>query len=426
MTAETNPVIWYLHPYAGAPSLGMSYRPYYLCREFNRHHCKAYIIGASFHHLLTTSIDVEKRCKHETIDSQAYCFVKTPAYKGNLKRILNMLSYAWNIWRCRKEIIAVTGSPTVIIVSSPHMFHYFAARSIAKKYNAKLIFEVRDLWPLSLIELMNLSMRHPFVWVSDKIERFVYKDAHYVVSLLPEAFRYMSQRGLSQERFVHISNGAGTTELLDENQIISKDYKQLIETKKQQGQFIIGYVGAHGIPNSLNDLLEALIILKKEGIRSIHVVSVGNGCQKKKLLQMAKENELDSITFLAPIPKNQVLSLLDQVDAVYLGWKNRPIYRHGVSPNKIFDYMLSGKPILQAFSGAHDLVEQTQSGITVEAENPMAIAKGIKRMATSLTKDELTAMGQKGKETVLSHYTYDHLAKKYMTLFLHGDRIKTF
>ena len=183
-------------------------------------------------------------------------------------------------------------------------------------------------------------------------------------------------------------------------------------------QFIIGYVGAHGIPNSLNDLLEALIILKKEGIRSIHVVSVGNGCQKKKLLQMAKENELDSITFLAPIPKNQVLSLLDQVDAVYLGWKNRPIYRHGVSPNKIFDYMLSGKPILQAFSGAHDLVEQTQSGITVEAENPMAIAQGIKRMATLLTKDELTAMGRNGKETVLSQYTYDHLAKKYMTLFL--------
>lgn len=417
MTNNTSPIIWYLHPYAGSPSMGMSYRPYYLCREFAQNNCKSYIIGASFHHLLTTTIEMSKRCKYEKIDSQDYFFLKTPRYKGNLKRILNMLSYAWNIWRCRKDIINITGAPTVIIVSSPHMFHYFSARRIAKKYNAKLIFEVRDLWPTSLVELMNLSVRHPFVWLSDVIERFIYKDADYVVSLLPDAFDYMSKRGLTIDRFKYISNGAGTNELLDESQIISDEYKQLISIKKQEGKFIIAYVGAHGIPNSLDDLLNALVMLKKEGVQSIHFILIGNGCQKKKLMQMAKDNELDIVSFLEPIPKKQVLSFLEMVDAVYLGWKNRPVYRYGVSPNKIFDYMLSSKPILQAFSGARDLVEETQSGVTVEAENSTAIAMGAKRMATMMSSDELDAMGQKGMQTVLSQYTYAYLARKYMKLF---------
>lgn len=410
------PVIWYLHHYAGAPSLGMSYRPYYLSKEFERQGYQSYVIGASFHHLLHRPIDINEPVKKDYIDDQAYIFLKTPCYRGNLKRVLNILSYSWNVWWHRKKLIEMTGIPSVIIVSSSHPVHYFSARSIAKKYKAKLIFEVRDLWPLSLIELLGLSSHHPLVLIMNYIERSAYRQADYVVSLLPYAFPYMHERGLDEERFVYISNGAAADELFELSQPPALKLEQIINQKKQHDQFIIGYVGAHGVPNSLDDLLHALILLKQQKVRNIHVILIGDGCQKNTLRSIAEKHHLDSVTFCDAVPKNQILSILALMDAVYLGWKNRPIYQYGVSPNKLFDYMLSGKPILQAFTGPKDIVQETQSGLTVAAENPEAIADGLKRMAF-MPQEKLNLMGKNGRDAVLSRYTYAYLGKKYTELF---------
>lgn len=412
----SKPVIWYLHHYAGAPSLGMSYRPYYLSKEFDRQGYQSYVIGASFHHLLRKPIEIKEPVKQANIDDQAYIFLKTPHYTGNIKRVLNILSYSWNVWRHRKKLIDITRKPSVIIVSSSHPFHYFSARSIAKKYNAKLIFEVRDLWPLSFIELLGFSARHPLVLIMNYIERSAYRQADYVVSLLPHAFSYMHERGLGDERFVYISNGAATDEFFESPQPTTAEFEQRIAQKKQQGQFIIGYVGAHGVPNSMDDLLHALILLKQQGINNIHVILIGDGCQKNTLRAMVNEHQLDSVTFCDPVPKKQIPSVLAHMDAVYLGWKNKSIYHYGVSPNKLFDYMLSGKPILQAFTGPKDIVQETQSGITVSAEDPEAIADGLKRMA-SMSPEELNLMGKNGRDAVLSRYTYAYLGKKYTELF---------
>lgn len=412
----SKPVIWYLHHYAGAPSLGMSYRPYYLSKEFNRQGYQTHVIGSAFHHLLNTPIDITEPVKQIIIDGQAYIFLKTPHYTGNIKRLLNMVSYAWKVWRYQKKLIEITGVPSVIIVSSSHPFHYFSARSIAKKYQAKLIFEVRDLWPLSFIELLGFSPRHPLVLFMNYIERSAYSQADYVVSLLPHAFGYMHERGLSEDRFVYISNGAATDDLFESPETTPIEYERLITQKKQQGQFIVGYLGAHGAPNSMVDLIRALMLLKQQDNNNIHVILIGHGCQKNTLRLMAEAHQLDSVTFCDPVPKKQILSILALMDVVYLGWKNRPIYHYGVSPNKLFDYMLAGKPILHAFTGPNDIVQETQSGITVEAENPAAIANGLTRMA-SMSQDELNQMGQNGKDAVLSRYTYAYLGKKYATLF---------
>lgn len=412
----SKPVIWYLHHYAGAPSLGMSYRPYYLSKEFDRQGYQTSVIASGFHHLLNQPMDIPYPVTRKNIDGQDYIFLKTPRYTGNVKRVLNILSYSWKIWWHRKKLVEITGVPSVMIVSSSHPFHYFSARAIARKYNAKLIFEVRDLWPLSFIQLLGFSPRHPLVLIMNYIERSAYRQADYVVSLLPHAFSYMNQRGLSQDRFVYISNGAAIDERIETPQTISVECEQWITQKRQQGQFIIGYVGAHGVPNSMNDLIRALILLKQQDIHNIHVMMIGEGCEKKALCSMAEAHQLDSVTFCDPVPKDQIPSILGLMDAVYLGWKNRPIYQYGVSPNKLFDYMLSGKPILQAFTGPKDIVQETQSGITVEAENPEAIVDALKRMA-SMSKSELNVMGKNGKDTVLSRYTYAYLGKKYAELF---------
>lgn len=413
----SQPVIWYLHHYAGAPSIGMSYRPYYLCREFNRHGYKAWVIGASFHHLLHAPTTQEIPVRQETLDDQDYLFLKTPRYQGNTpKRFANMLAYAWNLWRHRKKLLDITGAPSVIIVSSAHPFHYFSARRIARQYQAKLIFEVRDLWPLSLIELLNVSPFNPIVTLLNHIEKQAYSQADYVVSLLPYALNYMARRGLSAGRFVYISNGIAPDEVEKTAQPMPDSYQQLIAERRHQGQCIIGYTGAHGIPNSLDDLIQALILLKAGGFQGVHFFLVGEGGQKQALQQLAARHELSSITFLDKLPKKQIAHFLQSMDAVYLGWKNKSLYQYGVSPNKLFDYLLSAKPVLQALSAPRDLVEETQCGFTVNAEDPAAIAEGIKKIAAS-PDEERQAMGRRGKEAVLSHFTYEQLARKYMSLF---------
>lgn len=412
----TQPVIWYLHHYAGAPSLGMSYRPYYLCQEFNRQGYQSWIIGASFHHLLNTPMHQSEPVLHQKVDDQNFIFLKTPSYQGNThKRFINMLSYAWRLWRQHKQLVAITGIPSVIIVSSAHPFHYYFARRIANKYHARLIFEVRDLWPLSLIELMNVSPANLLTRLLGHIEKSAYRTADFVVSLLPYAFDYMRTKGLDKRRFVHISNGVSIKDVAEQH-ILNKDASQLVDIQKQKGKFLIAYAGAHGVPNSLDDLLAALVLLKNEGYDRVHFFLIGDGCEKRTLQQLAEQHKLSSVTFMDKLPKNQVAPFLQLMDAVYLGWKKKQLYQYGVSPNKLFDYMLAAKPILQAFSSPNDLIKQIGCGVTVEAENPAAIADGIKQMAAT-TPDELLSMGNKGRNAVLSEFTYPQLAQKYTGLF---------
>ena len=151
----TKKTIWYCHPTAGSPQEGMSYRPYYLCKYWKKSGHQPYVISSSFHHLLHRPQYQKEDIHLQDIDGVDYIRLKTPFYQGNgIKRILSMFAYALQITRKQKDIFKITGRPNAIIVSSTHPFHYLSLYPIAKKHQIPLIFEVRDLWPSSLIELL--------------------------------------------------------------------------------------------------------------------------------------------------------------------------------------------------------------------------------------------------------------------------------
>jgi len=138
---------------------------------------------------------------------------------------------------------------------------------------------------------------------------------------------------------------------------------------------------------------------------------VGKGTEEKKLKGLASNKKLSNITFLPPVPKNQVQEILKFSDICYLGWRRKRLYRFGISANKIFDYMYSGVPILHSFSGDGDIVKQAQCGITVEAENPKAIAEGILKLC-KMTERERKKLGENGRKYVLKYHTYEKIAEK--------------
>lgn len=412
-----NKTIWYLHPYAGSPSIGYAGRSYYLTHEFNRLGYKAFIISSSYHHLFNRDCLQTETIKSELLDKVPFVWLKTIYYKKNgIKRLINMFSYACKILQHEKKLIKLIGKPDVLIVSSPHLFHYLSAYRIAKKYNAKIIFEVRDLWPLSLTEIFGISKKHPFIYFMNKIEQFAYKSSDFVVSLLPNSFAYMENKGLEAKRFFCIPNGVELTETSEIHKpgLEDQNYFELINNLKKQGKFIIGYLGGHGIPNALEQLISAMRLLQVKQIYHVHVVLIGKGFQKEFLQKEAAQ--LGNITFLEPIPKEQVLAFLALIDVAFIGWRSLAIYEYGISPNKIFEYMLAGKPILHATNTSFDMVKISGCGISVPPEQPELLADALIKFS-EMSKQELNDMGIKGSNYIFENHTYHHLAGKYSRIF---------
>jgi glycosyltransferase involved in cell wall biosynthesis len=398
--------IWIVCQYAGSKYHGMNYRPYYLAREFTKSGYNVCIISGSYSHTFTEIPESKGLFTFEKIDEITYVWVRLLKYTQSKSagRVLNML-----LFTCKLFLLPVKKlpPPKVIIVSSPSPFPVINAHRWGKKFEAKFFFEVRDIWPLTLMELGNYSKYHPFIIFTQWFENFAYKKADYVVSVLPEAVHHMVSHGLKRKKFNHIPNGI----YIDE---IEEQFTPLADFEKDtlKDRFIVGYAGAVGIANALDSLVDAAEILTEH--KEICILVVGNGGEKERLQK--KTEHLENVFFLKAVPKAQVRALLEHFDVCYIGLKNVPLFRFGVSPNKLFDYMLAGKPVVYAINSGNDPVQEAECGLSVEAENPSAIADAIVKLY-KMGPEERNRIGKNGKVYVVEHHSYTRLAQKYIELF---------
>jgi glycosyltransferase involved in cell wall biosynthesis len=176
------------------------------------------------------------------------------------------------------------------------------------------------------------------------------------------------------------------------------------------GNFIVGYAGTHGVSNSLDTLLDAAAIMRDE---QVSFVLVGGGPEKVGLQRRAQEEKLRNVWFIDPVAKEQIPALLERFDLAYIAWQRHPLYRFGIAPNKLMDYMMAARPVLHAVEAGNDPVGEAGCGLTVAPENPPLSAKGI-RSLLSLSADERRAMGLRGKEFVLDNHTYPILSERFL------------
>ncbi|NDH08734.1 MAG: glycosyltransferase WbuB [Gammaproteobacteria bacterium] len=403
--------IWYCHPTAGSPNEGMSYRPYYLAKYWQEAGHQPYVISSSYHHLLHAPKIQKQTINHLQIEGVNYIRLKTPHYQHNgIKRMISMLTYALQFTKQQKKLLHITGKPDAIIVSSTHPFHYLSLYPIAKKHQIPLIFEVRDLWPSSLIELLKLNPWHPLVIFLNLIEKHAYKHAKYVVSLLADAKPYMVSQGLTPSKFVYIPNGTDCSSQTEvEN--LPDALKNKIKDLKDKQQFLIGYAGSLGVPNAMEHFIHAMEMLQKS-TPHIQALLVGKGHQKEELMHYCQTHHIHNVHFFDPIPKLQVHHFLKKMDLLYLGWQDTKLYQYGVSPNKIFDYMLAGRPILESGGAPTSLVELAGCGKMCPSSRPELIAKHL-IVISELSKDELAYFGHNGQTYVQKNHHYLELSKKY-------------
>lgn len=401
--------ILYINHYAGSIYHGMEYRPYYLALEWLKMGHNVSIIASNFSHLRNNiSIEKNKNYKVEYIDGIRYIWCKTNSYKTNgVKRLLSIINFLYRVWSYRN--ILIKEKYDLIIASSTYPFDTYIAKYLANKVSAKFIYEVHDLWPLTPIELNNISAYHPLMLLMAKAEKYGYEKCDLVVSLLINSFDYMKTKGLDQSKFRYVANGV----IVDENNLINDklyvldlEIQKLITKMRANYTFLVGYCGSMGKSNALKFLLEVAKLLPDIGF-----ILVGDGMLKEQLVNTSQN--IPNVLFLPAIKKNQVNCFLQQMDLLYIGWHNLNIYKFGVCPNKIFDYMLAKKPILHSINQENDIVSMANCGIKAKAEDVMdIISKVIQIKELSLQKRLI--LGENGYQYVIKNHLYKDLASKFI------------
>lgn len=401
--------ILYINHYAGGPRYGMEYRPYYLAREWVRLGHRVQVVAAAYSHLRTT----QPKPGSERVDGVEYRWLRAPVYSGNgVGRAWNIAAFLLGVWRQARSLVREF-QPQVVIASSTYPLDIYVARRIARMMrpsHAKLVYEVHDLWPLSPIELTGMSPGHPFARLCQWAEDAAYRDADVVVSMLPRVHDHMAAHGLDLARLHIVPNGVADDDWACSSTPLRADVAQAIAALRASGRSVIGYAGAMGLPNALDTLLDAARLVQDA---PVGIVMVGDGHERERLARRLAQETIAHVVILPPIAKNQIPAFLQAIDAAYIGWQRSPIYRFGISPNKLMDYMMAGCAVLHSVEAGNDPVAESGCGISVPAESPAQIAEAIRKMI-ALGGQERRAMGARGREFVMARHTYAVLARRFI------------
>lgn len=404
--------ILYIDHYAGSPDMGMEFRPYYLAREWIKMGHQVTIVAGDYSHLRTENRTLKKEFQKEILDGIRYCWVKTGTYEGNgVRRALTMFRFVGKLWMNARRIAEVM-KPDVVITSSTYPLDTYAGQRIAKISGAKLIHEVHDMWPATLIELGGMMRTNPFVMMIQAGEDSAYRNSDYVVSLPPCAKAYMVRHGMREDKFVNIQNGI-VQEEWEKSDPIPEEHRRLLTSLKESGTFIVGYFGGHALSNALDTLLDAAKEIK---LPDTAFVLVGDGVEKPDLIRRAEKEGIGNVHFLGPVRKPCVGELVRYFDCSYIGSKDSPLYRFGLTANKMYDSMMAGKPLICAVNAAGCAVETYECGIMVRTGKTEDICRAIERLH-DMPQEERDKMGRRGMEAVRKHFTYEALAQQFERLF---------
>lgn len=396
--------ILYVNHYSGSISEPREWRPYYLSKALVKAGNKVTVICASWHHLQKNTSIIEKNTEFKLVDGVAFCWLKTPVYRNNgLKRIINMLSFGWRFFKYDPVKMLKQDIPDIIIISSAHPFHLLGGIRWAKKYNSKLVFEIRDLWPFSLNQLVGLKKYHPLSIMLSIFQYIGLKSADKVVGLCEGMDNYLVRRGMAQEKFTYICNGIDLTQPLKSQSVLDT---RLTDLKNKHSKIAM-YVGSLGVPNAMDVIIKAFNLINDVNVA---LVIIGGGTELENLKLLSKNN---NIYFFDSIPKQEVQQALSYADICLISWRNIPVYDYGISPNKIFDYMLAKKPIIQSLNSKFNIIDKANCGVNIPAEKPHIFAQEIKKLF-KMEKSDLDVLGLNGYSYLLKEHTYDTLSKKLL------------
>ncbi len=321
----------------------------------------------------------------------------TPGYGSDLRsRVANYGSFA--AWAGVAAMRAPR--PDVVVASSPSLPSAAAAAAVARARGARLVLEVRDLWPESA-EAMGLVGDPRVIGAAQRLADGLYRRADRIVALTEGIRDGVIARGVPDAKITLITNG------------VDREFADAPThgVDLPDDRFVAMYVGAHGTYSSLETVLGAAAALARDP--RVLVVLVGGGDRKDALVAQASGLGLDNVRFIDPVPKREVPSWLARADACILPYQDKALFA-GALPNKTFDYLAAGRPIIAAAPAGEltRLVESEGVGLAVPPERPEALADAIGRLADDPAT--AAAMGDRGATLARGRYDRANLAARFV------------
>ena len=395
--------VWIICKYGSVPQDGYPTRHYFFAKYLAKNNVNVTLITSA-------SSVIYKKVKGfaevKNIDGFKHILLKGPKIKLgiNLKRIYSWFLFEYRLLRAPKKL--KLQKPDIVFVSSLSLLTVLSGIKFKKKFNAKLIFEIRDIWPLSLIDLHGFSPNHPITKILAWIEKKGYEKSDYLVSPLPLFYKHAEKILGHKVNFLYLPQGYDPeyykeTEPLPEN----------IANQLPKDKFIAGFAGGIGKYQALHLAVEAARLLKNN--KNIFIAIIGDGPLKQQLIQQSKD--LDNIVFLPKVKKTQVPDFLNKIDVALHLWLKRDIFKYGVFPNKWIDYMLAAKPIITAFDGYGGDLQKANCAKFIPAEDPKALADAIVEFS-QMPKDKLIQMGLNGKKYLEQNLTYEKITNSLLNI----------
>ena len=407
----------FINHHANAPEYGNPYRTYSMAKALVRLGHKVSIVAAGYSHLRLKQPLQTSSYHREFHDGISYIFLPSMgAGTGRTARVMNIFSFVWSLARHRKAILA-EADPDIVIEATTYILPIMVSSRIAKAAGAKLIYEVRDLWPASPIEISGKSKNHPFFLLLALAQRYALQRSDCVISTLRFADQYFTNEILPPKMFAHIQNGIDA-EQYDAQNTIKGDTFHAVQKIKKRYAGCVGYTGGFGAANAVQSLLGAAEELAKHDLA---VVLVGKGPRRAELGAIVESRGLSNVYFFDAVPKAEVIPITQSFDLAFSGGVNRGVHHYGISPNKVFDYMMSQTPILLCYNTQDDFAEQVGCGITVKNPTGETVASAVLKFF-ALPDAQKQKMGLNGRKAALEKYEYQILARSFLEVV---DRLVT-
>lgn len=296
----------------------------------------------------------------------------------------------------------------VVIVTSPPLFVSVSGYIISRFKCIPMVFEIRDLWPESAIDTGVLTNS----WVikmAYAVEKFIYRKATLINVLTPAFYNTLrDKKHINEEKLIMIPNAADF--ILSEEVLQSFDRDQFRKQQNLENYFVITYVGAHGVANHLDQILEAA---KKLEDTKVLFLLIGQGMEKTRLMEKANDMQLTNVRFLDPVPKKDVFKYIIASDLGASVLKRVDTFKT-VYSNKTFDYFSCKVPVLMAIDGvSRSLVEEAKAGTYVEPENIEEYDRIIRQYL--IDKERILKEGENGYQHARKNFDREVLAKKYLS-----------
>lgn len=397
-----NKTVWYISKYFGTKTkTSPGGRGWFLMKGLTDLGYKAIVISSDSNTLIEP-ININGKLKVEDLEGVTLIWLKTFKYSvsKSIRRILSWFHFEYKLLLLD---ITTLPQPDAIVVSSLSLLTVLNGLRLKKKFACRLIFEVRDIWPLTIVEEGGFSKYNPLVLFLSFLERLGYKQSDAIIGTMPNLKAHVSETCQTTAPVYFIPMGVSDLQMHDTNALSIEYVNTYLSGQKMK----VVHAGTIGITNALEVFLKTAESLTDNP--NIEFIIVGDGPLRSTFIK--DYDHLPNLTFAPKVPKNQVQSLLSYCDVVYFSVFPSKVWEYGQSLNKVIDYMLSGKPVVASYHGWQSMINEANCGSFVPAGNMIALRDKLIDLS-QMSSSEREKIGLRGKEWLLSNRSYEKLSRE--------------